>query len=640
MDKRSNDANGNTHPVKIKRSSGWARKKETDRQKLKAIAQDKNQQKLNFGFVSSSSRPSNESTQNAVVNMQPSIYEPSCSNPSGSSIPLSIEFDERNIVDLVNNIVPNDPLHEIAQSSDSDLVDNSPVNNNNFTALSHNSTLAEKLQSIFVQGVQVCTKNINKQIKIHENSKTHDEAVYAYMQAKKVKDVSSLIDINQRNFRVTLIQESRLFLSRIIEGILYIGRQGIVYRAHKGEQAYTLENKNMNHGNFLELLMCWSKFDPLLEKYLNIVIKKSKNRSTLSRGRGSLVTFFSKATINKIINLISQWIQKKKLEKNLFIDSIQDVSVTEQLAVCVRYVIQTDVKERLIKFLPAIDFYNLIKNVFEDIGLSFSNIVSQAYDGGANLSGIHNGLQALIKNDAPQSIYTHCQSHLLNLTLTQASDSCSQAINLFGLLDRLAIFFSQSYKRMGMRKQTVIENSDGNEKLLRLQKIGQIRWWSRDVALNNVFDPLFTPNKEKHRFITVIKALLAVANSDDFDLGVKSEALRFKLLHNSKAKLIEGVHNFEHIFIKTTEFTEYLKTILENMNGGTDNIFWSSSFQKKKEGKMPSELTADERLVDEKKLFEVEVYKVVYNNALTKLNNRYMINEDLIQDAAFFDPRT
>lgn len=39
---------------------------------------------------------------------------------------------------------------------------------------------------------------------------------------------------------------------------------------------------------------------------------------------------------------------------------------------------------------------------------------------------------------------------------------------------------------------------------------------------------------------------------------------------------------------------------------------------------MSGELTADERLVDEKKLFEVEVYKVVYNNALAKLSNRYV----------------
>ncbi|XP_008182762.1 zinc finger MYM-type protein 1-like [Acyrthosiphon pisum] len=582
----------------------------------------------------------NESTQDLNVNIQPSI-------------PSSIEFDKRNIVDCGNDIVPNDSLEdEVAQSSESDLDDNFliDISSNNFKALSHNSSMAEKLrfmsnhpiqpqnwlsfdgkneklfcavclafsvnkESIFVQDVQVSAKNIYKQIKVHENSKTHDEAVYAYMQAKKVKDVSSLIDINQRNCRVIQVQEHRLFLSRIIEGIIYIGRQGIAYRAHKGEQAYTLDDKSMNHGNFLELLMCWSKFDPILEKYLNIAIEKSKNRSTLSggRGRGSLVTFLSKTTINKIINLISQWIQEeigKEVKKvkfySLLMDSTQDVSVTDQLAVCVRYVIQTEVKERLIKFLPvqlskAIDLYNLIKNILEDIGLSLSNIVSQAYDGAANLSGIHNGLQALIKKDAPQSIHIHCFSHLLNLTLTQASASCSEAINLFGLLDRLAVFFSQSYKRMGMWKQNVIKNSVGSEKMLRLQKIGQTRWWSRDVALNNIFDPLFTPTKEKHRFITVIKALLAVANVKDFDFGAKSEALN----------IINNLLKFE-------------------------TILTAKRFKKKISG----ELTEDERLVDEKKLFEVEVYKVVYNNALAKLSNRYMINEDLIQDAAFFDPRT
>lgn len=53
-------------------------------------------------------------------------------------------------------------------------------------------------------------------------------------------------------------------------------------------------------------------------------------------------------------------------------------------------------------------------------------------------------------------------------------------------------------------------------------------------------------------------------------------------MHNLKAKLIEGINNFEIIFIKNiTEFIEYLQTILEKMDG-TDNIFWSSTFIKKK----------------------------------------------------------
>lgn len=536
---------------------------------------------------------------------------------------------------------------------------------------------SKNTESPFIRGLQVRVKHIYKQLEVHEQSKTHDEAVYAYMQAKKKKDVSSLIDINQRNTRVIQVQERRLFLARIIEGILFIGRQGIAYRSHRGEQSYTLDDKSVNHGNFLELLMCWSKFDPLLEKYVRLAISNSKQRSNNSKGRGSLVTFLSKTTINTIISIISQWIQEeigKEVKEakfySLLIDSSQDVTVTDQLAICVRYVIQTDVKERLIKFIlvessKSIDLYNTIKNTMESIGLSFTNIVSQAYDGAANLSGIHNGLQSLIKNDAPQSIYTHCFSHLLNLTLTQASNSCSEAINLFGLLDRLATFFSQSYKRMGKWKQSIIENSVGSEQMLRLQKIGQTRWWSRDVALNNVFDPLSTPNKEKHRFLTVIKSLLAIAVGKDFDLSAKSEAhsiannlLKFetiltafvfqslfvlsssaslclqskklnytqgyKLLHNLKANLIKGMNDFEHIFKKATEFAEFLQSSLEEMDE-TNKLTWSSKLKQKRNRvmkKMAGELTKDEKPSDEKKLFEIEVYKVVYNNALVTLNNR------------------
>lgn len=68
------------------------------------------------------------------------------------------------------------------------------------------------------------------------------------------------------------------------------------------------------------------------------------------------------------------------------------------------------------------------------------------------------------------------------------------------------------------------------------------------------------------------------------------------------------------------------------------NIFWSSIFMKKRKRfkkKMSGELTAEERLVDEKKLFEVEVYKVVYNNAIAKLNNRYVLVQLCFENISF-----
>jgi len=57
------------------------------------------------------------------------------------------------------------------------------------------------------------------------------------------------------------------------------------------------------------------------------------------------VTFLSKTTINTIIHIILQIIQneiRKQIQDATFfsilIDSSQDISVTDQLALCIRYV--------------------------------------------------------------------------------------------------------------------------------------------------------------------------------------------------------------------------------------------------------------------------------------------------------------
>jgi len=107
------------------------------------------------------------------------------------------------------------------------LLDQLPYESTHFRALSHDLKLAEKLNfmlshpiqsqyafdfsstkdSIFVQGVKTLAKHIYKQIQVHENSTVHNEAVYAYMQAKKTKDISALININQRDVHLMQVSE-------------------------------------------------------------------------------------------------------------------------------------------------------------------------------------------------------------------------------------------------------------------------------------------------------------------------------------------------------------------------------------------------------------------------------------------------
>jgi hypothetical protein len=78
-----------------------------------------------------------------------------------------------------------------------------------------------------------------------------------------------------------------------------------------------------------------------------------------------------------------------------------------------------------------------------------TKIVGESFDGAANMRSEFVGVQACLKDDAPDSIYVWCYSHVLNLCVTDCCDNL-QAKNLFGTLNCLAVFFSKSYKRMGV----------------------------------------------------------------------------------------------------------------------------------------------------------------------------------------------
>jgi hypothetical protein len=75
-----------------------------------------------------------------------------------------------------------------------------------------------------------------------------------------------------------------------------------------------------------------------------------------------LVTFLSKTFINKLILIIGQIIQDKIINDikqakmfSIMVDSTQDVSVVNQLAICVRYVLDNEVHEKLLKLIIVYD---------------------------------------------------------------------------------------------------------------------------------------------------------------------------------------------------------------------------------------------------------------------------------------------
>lgn len=97
------------------------------------------------------------------------------------------------------------------------------------------------------------------------------------------------------------------------------------------------------------------------------------------------------------------------------------------MTICIRYVDVTTwvMREDFLGFIEMVSTTGaIIKNTIQQklvsIGLKMENIRGQGYDGGSNMSGRINGVQALILKEQPLAFYTHCFKPLPKFMLIQS----------------------------------------------------------------------------------------------------------------------------------------------------------------------------------------------------------------------------
>ena len=175
------------------------------------------------------------------------------------------------------------------------------------------------------------------------------------------------------------------------------------------------------------------------------------------------------------------------------IDSTQDIAVMDQLAICVRYIENGKVQERLLRIMIVNDatgkgLYDRLKDILTKFYLSMSDVIACSFDGAANIKGDYNGLKAHTVKENPLALYIHYQAHVLTLVMTDSTSHSIKAEKLFGLVQQVAIFLSDSCKRMSVWQNLTQTTKKGHEKSYRLNRIDATRWWSRDKALSSVFE--------------------------------------------------------------------------------------------------------------------------------------------------------
>jgi len=111
---------------------------------------------------------------------------------------------------------------------------------------------------------------------------------------------------------------------------------------------------------------------------------------------------------------------------------------------------------------------------------------SQAYDGAANMSGKHRGVQARVRQSVLSALYVHCRAHCLyNLAVMHSStDPCIRSV--MTTVQEVGFAFDYSAKILNFFVDELAVDQDAHEKLkkrTKLRTLCETRWTSRADAL-------------------------------------------------------------------------------------------------------------------------------------------------------------
>ena len=207
----------------------------------------------------------------------------------------------------------------------------------------------------------------------------------------------------------------------------------------------------------LELI---AKAEPLISEHL-------RKSSTVS----GKVSYLSATIQNEFISILANNVVQKIIHEvrnakyySIIIDSTPDVSHIEQLSFVLRYTYfdhhyrKVEIIERFIGYveLGSTTGESIAHKIIENIsklGLDIFDCRNQGYDNGANMAGFVKGVQNRISSINKKAIFIPCHNHTLNLVVVDAVHSCTQAVNFFGIVQRLYTLFSASPKRWTILKK-------------------------------------------------------------------------------------------------------------------------------------------------------------------------------------------
>lgn len=342
----------------------------------------------------------------------------------------------------------------------------------------------------------------------HSKAEYHMQAVqaaadFSLAQTRPETAIGSRVD-SQRLKDLKLLRER---LGPIVKTIVLCGRQNIPLRGNVDAGRVNAAEPDRNEGNFRAILRFRAEVDEQLRRHL-------------SDSSGNAM-YTSSVIQNELIDLIGTLVQENIVDSinsskagpcfSVLVDETTDISTTEQLSLCVRFVSDDGtVHESFLGFCDLHDeaFFlsfdsvehdevlepkvtgatiaRVVEQQVRDLGLNMGQCVGQGYDGAAVMSSKSVGVAAIISKKYPMAANVHCLSHSLNLALVSAS-KLRQVANMYGTVKETVTFVNGSAKRSALFKAAV-RHKCPEAKRRRLLKFCETRWVERHDALTTFLE--------------------------------------------------------------------------------------------------------------------------------------------------------
>ena len=318
-----------------------------------------------------------------------------------------------------------------------------------------------------------CISNFNawsrgaSSLKNHDNSEYHKIAYEAFVNRSGDKPCVASQLINQYSADQL---KKRNYVKFLFESVVFLSKQGLAFRGHREN------NLSSNKGNFLELVEMRIQDKPEFKSFFD----------------DDSCNYLSHQSQDEMIKIIAKRILKNIIPTSFFsliIDETSDITNDEQVSVCVRYVDEFYIiHEHFLGFWDTKSttgeaLYELILKIFKQLNLNIKNLIGQAYDGAANMSGTYKGVAARIKLIQPKAVFIHCLAHRLNLAIQDSCNANKSISDTLTIVQNLYCFIEASPKRHSMFR--FIQNEEESA-IKSLKKLCATRWSCRYSSIKAV----------------------------------------------------------------------------------------------------------------------------------------------------------